>query len=60
MRAITRIEPTLAEIAKYWRRVPDWRFGQLIVNVLGSSERDPFFLEEEDLLTLFKGYFGES
>lgn len=34
---------------------PDWRFGQLIVNVFGG--RDPFYLEEEDFLKCVADYF---
>lgn len=39
---------------------PDWRFGQMILNVLGkmaSEGRDPFFPEEEEMLAYFKKYF---
>ena len=57
MRDKNRIEPTLAEIAKYWKLVPDWRFCQLIVNVFGTSNVDPFFLEEKDILELFDNFF---
>ena len=40
---------------------PDWRFGQLIYNVLGwwqtKSSRDIFFPEEDDMLEYLKEYF---
>ena len=59
MRKKERIEPFLNEIKKYWEKVPDWRFGQLIVNVLGTCKRDPFFYEEDEMLEVFKEFFEE-
>ena len=58
MRKIDRIEPFMLELAKIWKEnCPDWRFGQLMSNVLNSFDRDPFFIEEEDMLERFKKYF---
>lgn len=37
----------------------DWRFGQLIMNVLGDMSmegRDPFFPEEDEMLAFFRKY----
>lgn len=48
MRDPNRIEPFLEELAKMWRIVPDWRFGQLICNI--PFDRDPFFIEEDEFL----------
>ena len=59
MRDINRIKPFLEEIEKLWEKVPDWRFGQLIVNVLGTCKKDPFFYEEEEMLELWKEFFKE-
>jgi hypothetical protein len=36
MRNKNRIPKFLKELEKYWQKVPDWRFGQLISNVLGT------------------------
>jgi len=61
MRDPDRIYPFLAELGKIWMRVPDWRFGQLISNVFGamaSDGRDPFFPEEDEMLSFFKKYFN--
>lgn len=58
MRDIKRIDPFLKEIGDIWKRVPDWRFGQLMSNVLNTSKIDPFFLEEKDCLQLFKDFFN--
>jgi hypothetical protein len=52
------IKPFLAELEKEWSKVPDWRFGQLIVNVFGTCTKDPFFYEEEEMLELFKAFFA--
>ena len=53
-----RIKPFLEEIGKMWEeKCPDWRFGQLMVNVLGALPRDPFFPEEDEMLEHFKKYF---
>lgn len=58
MRKIERIEPFMKELAKIWiEECPDWRFGQLISNVLNSFEIDPFFIEEDEMLERFKKYF---
>ena len=58
MRKIERIDPFMNELAKIWKeQCPDWRFGQLMSNVLNSFDRDPFFIEEEDMLERFKKYF---
>ncbi|MEE0060373.1 MAG: hypothetical protein UE295_06050 [Acutalibacteraceae bacterium] len=57
-RKINRIKPFLNQIEKYWEKAPDFRFGQLIVNVLDYSEKDPFFLEEDEFLNLFETFFN--
>lgn len=42
---------------------PDWRFGQLIYNVLGwwqnKSGRDIFFPEEDEMMQIFRDYVKE-
>ena len=62
MRDPNRIDDFCRMLAYYWHRVPDWRFGQLIVNVLGAyveeTGRDIFFPEDDELLKFFKKYFA--
>ena len=62
MRNINRIDKFCNELAKIWKKsCPDWRFGQLMLNVLGemSSEgRDPFFPEEDEMIEYFKEFFS--
>lgn len=63
MRDPKRIDEFCNELARMWHKVPDWRFGQLISNVLGDyqaeTKRDIFFPEDDELLYFFKRYFGE-
>ena len=62
MRDPTRIDHFCRLLAYYWHRVPDWRFGQLISNVLGAyvsdTGRDIFFPEDQELLDYFRQYFS--
>lgn len=60
MRDQKRIRGFCNKLASYWETVPDWRFGQLICNVLGTAKRDPFFIEEEEMLKLFEEFFNEA
>ena len=63
MRNPERIDKFCSKLAEYWKEVPDWRFGQLMSNVLGSmaSEgRDPFFPEEDEMIEYFKKYFEQN
>lgn len=57
MRDPKRIDEFCDKLKEYWHKVPDWRFGQLMVNFLGSIERDPFFPEEDEMLVLMEKYF---
>lgn len=59
MRKVERIDEFCQELAKIWKEnCPDWRFGQLMVNVLSSIPKDPFFPEEEEMLEYFRNYFA--
>ena len=58
-RDINRIEPFMEELTKIWKeQCCDWRFGQLIENVLNSFETDPWFMEEDEMLKRIKKYFN--
>ena len=43
---------------------PDWRFNQMIVNVLADwqtkTKRDIFYLEEDEMIQIFKDYVKEN
>lgn len=57
MRDPARIEPFLNTLKEAWMTVPDWRFGQLMMNFLGSLDRDPFFPEEDEMEQKIIDYF---
>lgn len=60
MRDPNRLDAFYDELKKIHKeKVPDWRFGQLIVNFLGWYGRDPFYLEEDKMIDLFRKYFSE-
>ncbi len=44
MREKERIDRILSKIKILWEQNPDWRLGQLIVNV--SKRDDPFYFED--------------
>ena len=62
MRDPNRIDEFCRMLAYYWHCVPDWRFGQLISNVLGAyvseTHKDIFFPEDHELLDFFRRYFS--
>ena len=63
MRNPNRIDEFCDVLASCWHKVPDWRFGQLISNVLGAYQdtkhRDIFFPEDDEMLEFIKEYFKE-
>ena len=51
MRDPDRIDVICATLNKYWHKVPDWRFLQLISNLdFGEYKGDLFFLEDDKFL----------
>ena len=52
MRDPNRIKPFLEEIEKLWFENPDWRFGQLVINVTnpGVINTKIFHMEEDEFL----------
>ena len=64
MRNPNRIYKFCNELATIWHdNCPDWRFGQLMSNVLCSMAaegRDPFFPEEDEMIEYFKKYFEQN
>ncbi len=55
MRDINRIPKMLKLIETVWREVPDWRLGQLLVNVVNTlggvpMDNNLFYIEDEDLM----------
>ena len=61
MRNPERIKEFCNELAEIWEtNVPQWRFGQLICNVFGTLNEDPFFPEEDRMIKIFKDYFSRN
>ena len=62
MRDEKRIYNFCNRLAVAWSRVPDWRFGQLMMNCLGEmvdAGRDPFFPEEDEMIRFIEKYVAE-
>ena len=63
MRDPNRIDKFCDELNRLWHKVPDWRFGQLMSNVLSAYQaekmRDIFFPEDDEMMEFFEKYFKE-
>ena len=61
MRDIKRIKKFCDELATIWEaKCPDWRFSQLVLNVMNGDEMDktmPFYVEDEEMMKFIKSYF---
>lgn len=61
MRDINRIDSFCKELATMWKRVPDWRFGQLMSNFLGDvycmTNKDVFYIEDDELLEYVEEFY---
>ena len=65
MRNPNRIDEFCDELKAIWHQVPDWRFGQLMENMLSArlqavpNSNGFFYTEDEELLAFFKNYMNE-
>lgn len=62
MRDPNRIDDFCDRLKTVWHTVPDWRFGQLMVNLLWDEKApwsDPFFPEDDKMIEYLEGYFGQ-
>lgn len=59
MREITRIVRILALIRQIWCAYPDWRLGQLLVNITGITG-DMFYIEDDDLENYLRKFLSNS
>lgn len=53
MRDINRIDNYLDVIMKIWKKNPDLRFSQLVLNVFTDSSLD-YYIEDDKSLEMFK------
>lgn len=57
MRNPNRIDEFCSRLAAAWKKqVPDWRFGQLIMNL--PYERDPFFIEDGEMIQFIEHFLA--
>lgn len=47
MRDINRIDGILTAVGEAWKKVPDWRFMQLICNLQKMCGQDMFYFEDD-------------
>ncbi len=60
MRDKKRIKPFLDRLGKVWEEnASDWRFGQLMVNISRSMDRDMFFSEDDEMIEFIENYFNK-
>ena len=63
MRDINRIRKFCDELADIWEsKCPDWRFGQLVLNIMNSDEMDdviPFYVEDDKMIGYIQSHFKE-
>ena len=64
MRDPNRIDEFLDKLKEYWKQIPDWRFGQLIENVMRFANVDwpnrLFFIEDNDFIHYMNEFFERS
>lgn len=59
MRNPARIDEFCDRLKVAWKKLPDWRFGQFMMNCLGSMHVlgcDPFFSEEPEMIEFIEKY----
>lgn len=61
MRDPKRIDKFCQRLAVCWKMMPDWRFGQLMINALGKMRadgKDPFFQEDDEMIEFLEKFAG--
>jgi hypothetical protein len=58
-RSPDRIPDVMSAIQGVWARFPDWRFGQLISNIMDYSTKKQFFIEDNDFMLALDLFFKE-
>lgn len=63
MRDPNRIDIYMERLGNAWKDYPDFRFGQLLINLLGSVQKevgmDLFFVEDEEFFTTFEKCYNK-
>ena len=62
MRDPKRIQRILDKLGMIWNQVPDWRFTQLVENVLGVVPQDRvfFFVQDEEIEKILDEWIQEN
>lgn len=55
-----RIDELLNTLGELWHKVPDWRFGQLVMNLISYIGRDPFYIEDDKMKEIIESYGRET
>ena len=55
MRDVNRIEPLLTRLQEVWKKYPDLRLGQLILNV--AKDPQIYYMEDDQLLDLIEQFY---
>ena len=50
MRNPARIDIVLKTLGELWKKVPDWRLGQLICNLQRMKGNDLFYVEDDEFM----------
>ena len=63
MRDPNRINEFCSTLAELWHKVPDWRFGQLVYNVISevskTTNTPPFYIEDDVMIKEIQQYFNK-
>ena len=60
MRNPERIDEFCAELAQLWHKYPDFRFGQLIEDMLAMNNiYDMYYMEDDEMLDMLQCYLSE-
>lgn len=63
MRDINRLDNFYEKLKEIHKQLPDWRFGQFIMNFIGwyyeKYERDCFYIEDDQILKYIKEFINE-
>lgn len=58
MRDPQRIDRIVEKLGEAWKKVPDWRLGQLVSNLQGAGPQDVFHLDDERTEALLDRFNG--
>lgn len=59
MRDVDRIDEILKEFGEVWKKYPDLRFTQMIVNLMSAKRSDLYYMEDEKFIKTLKEYYGD-